>query len=656
MRFSDILMAGHEENTKHAINKTLANYQTPWKVIHEALQNSLDAIYETTNSEGYISITLNIKDQSVSIRDDGVGFPHGEEGRRLLGLHGSSKSDPRLSGSLGYGIKAIICSTAYFRLASNRDSHKCTFEIREGHDLDQAEFDESYEKTGGESVDGSDLYYTFPNREVTDFLNELYDSTPGIHVLNRHEHTVQYVSTQDNHTELLKTLIKWYFRTQSYAANIDRLIHDEDSDIPKVNISLKIVGENLKDESGLSQVILDVVRLNDGVLETEFENKHWDIEEFFLDGNGHTKSGLPFNIETAIEFPVPETHQLKSDQVIALKFNNEEDYSKLIRYPNGKLVTDDRDEDYYDGKIFNALKGIYVVIGRKRYLDHLLFPAMPQRQSVFARSVPTQDTISLEPQVVWEKSRSEYTVVFYANVNDELNLGKLQIFFRRRLKWLTEFYTDAFKAHFRRMSSQVAPKELTGEDDLPVPEEEEPQKDFVDRERIFPAGAKRSLIVEPIYENELIALFFDLLGRGDIDGYQFYGLSGYSRYDGKAEIKLPGSDQFKSSINQDSKLWTIEFKVYLSRLVDELTNNKKRAIQLPVAIVWEIDDITKYEQDFKVVDWDVYPDISGFEYPPDRKVPAVQKILAVRQESRWIPIQILELKEVIRKIMDQEEY
>jgi anti-sigma regulatory factor (Ser/Thr protein kinase) len=653
-------MAGQEENTRNAVETAKENYQVPWRVIHEALQNSLDAIYEN-GEDGKITVTLDISDQRAEVRDDGVGFPHGEDGIRLLGLHGTNKGeDTRQGGNLGYGIKTVICSTERFKLESVREGKEWGFVVENGMDIANSTFTEIEESSVDNAEPGTSVSYSFPNDEVTKALNEIYESTPGVQRLNKFDSTVKYISSKNDYPDILRSLFEWYFRTKTYAANIDRLLKGDDSNVPKVDITFKIKVSDDDEVDNLNEDIDDIIRLNDGSISVEFENKYWDIENLFLRSDGSSKSGLPFSIVNDVNLPIPETQELKFEQVVVFKFTDEEEYKQLIRYPSGKYAgeVDDRDSDYYKNKLFNVLEGVYIVVGRKRYLDMMLFPDNPDRKTTFARGIPTQDHLTLESGQ-WGSSRSETTVVVGLYVSDTLNLGKLQLSYRRRIKWLREYYTDTFKAHIRRISSQVASKQITEEDDLNLPDDEEENTDFVDREKIFDSGGPdRSIIVKPHYENELIALFFDLLGSQEIDGYQFYGLSGRARFDGKTEVKLPTRDYFRSSISQDSKLWNIEFKVRLSVLANDLENvkSRKRASQLQLAVVWEIDseNISK-QTDFGVVDIQNFDSVSGMSFPSSKILKGVEKVLAVRVEERWIPIQILEMRSVVSSMKEESE-
>jgi len=655
--FSEILMSKQKKNTEHAVKTAKDNYQTPWIVIHESLQNSLDAIYESGET-GNITIILDADDQSVKIRDDGVGFPHGDDGLRLLGLHGTNKDgDTRQGGNLGYGIKTVICSTSVFRLQSVRDGSLWGFEIEDGHNINNSSFYEFSDKPSEKAESGTSAEYSFPNHEVSEAINEIYESTPGIQKLNNYDSTVQHISEKDNYVDILKSLFEWYFRTKTYAANIDRLINGEQSNVPKVDISFKIKAESKEGREEINEDVDDVVRLNNSTISVDFENKYWDVEDIFLKSNEDHKAGLPFTLVNDVNIPIPDTLELKSEQVLIFKFTSEEEYDNLVKYPSGKYAgeVDGRGEGYYDGKLFHVMEGFYMVIGRKRYLDMMMFPNNPERKTTFARGIPTQDYITMESGK-WGSSRSESTVAAGIHVSDKLNLGKLQLSYRKRVNWIREFYTDAFKAHFKRISSQVARKEVTEEEDLNLPGDGDESTEYVDRPTIFePGHPERGVIVEPKYENELIALFFDLVGRGFIDGYQFYGLSGSTRHDGKTEIKKPTRDYFRSSITQDSKLCDVEFKTKLSKLANELENrtSRKRASQLQLAIVWEIDEENiSNEHDYKVVQVDNFGSLSGMDFPDDKVLSNVENILGVRVEQRFLPIQVLEVKSVVSSIVE----
>ena len=105
------------QNIRKLLQKTVDTYPLEWKVVHEILQNAKDAI-QKRGEAGRIDITLDVSSQSVSVTDNGRGFPFDLD---LLGIGGTDKdeeSDWRINGNQGVGIKAVIFSTSSFKLNS----------------------------------------------------------------------------------------------------------------------------------------------------------------------------------------------------------------------------------------------------------------------------------------------------------------------------------------------------------------------------------------------------------------------------------------------------------------------------------------------------------------------------------------------------------
>ena len=102
-------------NLRKLAARTVETYPTAWKVVHETLQNAKDAIRRSQQS-GTIKILLDLHNQSVTITDNGTGFPRSDE---LLGFGGTDKdNDPDwgINGRQGVGLKAVILSTDRFSI------------------------------------------------------------------------------------------------------------------------------------------------------------------------------------------------------------------------------------------------------------------------------------------------------------------------------------------------------------------------------------------------------------------------------------------------------------------------------------------------------------------------------------------------------------
>ena len=89
--------------------------------------------------------------------------------------------------------------------------------------------------------------------------------------------------------------------------------------------------------------------------------------------------------------------------------------------------------------------------------------------------------------------------------------------------------------------------------------------------------------------------------------------------------------------------------------VSESSSSPKRASQLQLAIVWKADDENfSNTNDFRLLRLEDYGNVSGTEFPEQKRLPGVEQVLAVLIEGRWIPIQILELFEIVNQIKGRD--
>ncbi len=115
-----------------------------------------------------------------------------------------------------------------------------------------------------------------------------------------------------------------------------------------------------------------------------------------------------------------------------------------------------------------------------------------------------------------------------------------------------------------------------------------------------------SLLAAPQNESEVIGLFFELLGRGELPGYRIYGVFHNATYDGIFGYRLekghpralydresnplglpPSAFNRQGAVEHPPHM--MEFKVCLDSLVEELSDSRspKRFESLALVIVWE---------------------------------------------------------------------
>ena len=500
-------------NVRKLIQKTVDTYPLAWKVVHEALQNAKDAIQKTGRA-GTISITMDVASKTVSVKDDGCGFPYDLD---LLGIGGTDKDavdDWRIGGNQGVGIKAVLFSTSTFKLDAVSEGKRWQawvdgakdYLLGEPCSLQVAEPVDTPDKSG------TTVEYSFPDDSITQFLNNVITE----HYPHVHEHLGR------DELERLKLAFEFYLRSYSYAGDVNRLL-EADGIVP-IRISLTIVGDVPTDllESPLGEILRA-----QGKFEVAFDCRHWDVEEAV----GRTRAGVPK--PTLLDMPLPEGGHIGqySDRYLYVgKFKSPEEFASLLRNPHLRTAIDVKQ---YEG-LFEQLLGLYVVIGaRPALLKYLL--GQP-RQFVAAEGIPSAHVLA-GPSRGGEASYVSNNMHVIFNVNAPLNYGKQTIANPWLVGQISKFFNDAVRATLKNVAVHIVGFQggSTTADDIESGLDVE--IDILGRTDL--AEGLLAFKKEPHDENAVIAIFNELIGKGYLRGYYTYSLHQKARYDGRAILMLP---------------------------------------------------------------------------------------------------------------------
>ncbi|MEM2146775.1 MAG: hypothetical protein QW279_15535, partial [Candidatus Jordarchaeaceae archaeon] len=152
-----------------------------------------------------------------------------------------------------------------------------------------------------------------------------------------------------------------------------------------------------------------------------------------------------------------------------------------------------------------------------------------------------------------------------------------------------------------------------------------------------------SLKKVPTEEMEVVALFFELVGRGYLPEYETWCISSREIFDCKMVIRYPGVTFLEPRSDRD--LSNTEFKVYLSDLIDDFDSGRKVIEGLNLIIIWEDDLDRQYPRGH------IYYEVINIEDSKslrDYRLSYVEKCLLDRRSGIEIPI--LELKRVIEEL------
>lgn len=606
----DILTDGQTDLYKVAIKNAVETYPLEWRVIFETIQNSIDAIDKKDDiEEGEIDIIFNLDENSVTVKDNGIGFPLKKD---LFFLNGGTKTnDNKTKGKIGVGLKVTIFSSNHFYVRS-------VYKETDGKNkLWTAEIDDAFKYKDKKVVNaittelqdtkeftGTVMTYSFPDDSILEFIKNA-SSNMRLKISDKIERTMD---------GKFKILLQNFLRTNGYIADTLNLIKEKNSKIININIQILYT----KIPIGLEEDLTAVFKQSNGKIEFSVENKYWDIEEII---NKQTGKNKPTVINHKIYQNPKQFGKFNPDTNVWIKrFTDKNEIKELLSK---------KDADKYDN-LLKRINGIYIALGSIDNMKKFYFETPYQFISIngipsdHLLPKPTSATIYSNP------------LVCIIDVNSSFNYGKLQTTDRILIHNCGTFYLDLYKHCIRRIGESILGSDFG--DDTSASSVEK-STDIITLDNL---NVVSSLEKEPTDEIALIALFFDLLGKGIIKDYKFYSLHSKQKYDAKAMIKT-GNMSLIPIPNYDSDLRNVEFKLRLSQLIDDLENKDKVLKDITLMIVWEND----------VIDSEVY-DIIDLDDSKDRTSGffGVKKCLMNRLDG--VERQIFIMKDFINDLASQK--
>lgn len=649
---------------KHAINK----YDNSWIVIHEAVQNSIDAIDENPDIDsGNIKITFDLDLNQVKIQDNGIGFPH--DPKYFIPNLGTKSQQRHTKGYAGIGLKAVVFSSMYFQVESIRSERKWGITIEKATDFLNG-IDINYElaqdtdeiKSG--KPNGTICQYKFPessNGEVIEeFFCEIYEEYMASYLddefaLKENSNLPPYIllSKKERQLRLLfERAVELHFRRNSYAACIDRLLgvkYPDDKLLQKpIQIGLTL---NQPQKQGTMPLIKKIFQQSgDRVLSFEFPVKLWSLKEAILRGSedltpaAMRKARLPHLVDGAIDGSQLGDPGLRQNSMYELCVMIDPDLSdEEARYaPLRALLGVRPDRDMTRGvkellpilekRLFPHVLGIYVGIGNTE-LNERFSGSRHGRQRIFARGNPTAHDLSFS-----STSSTWYNAVidFAIDVNAPCEDGKKHLINTHLIKACKDFYRLAYNTTLENMAQKFLKATRGGrrQEDLPNLAEL-PSIEISDV----------SVVREPLDENTLIALFYQILALKKWK-LPTFGLSQSAIYDGY--FAYPTEVDTVKSTND---LHRLEFKMRVSDLIDEFESpesNTKQYNETDLAVVW-IADIPQNRQHWQITG--IPPSLERNLQERECKI-TISSVLFDNSVSGHDGVPIIILKDLIDELQD----
>ncbi len=577
---------------KNLLRNTIETYPPEWRLVQEPLQNAIDSFLDDKGSPiemkgetPKVTLELFIGSNVVRITDNGRGIPlEGFKNFLILGngTKGSiSESDFKkmLKGSQGVGIKSTVFTSKRFIVDTVSDGvgwslnldNYCDYKSRNFSGIVQAPSTVQTMKHSGTSIT-----IQLDNYSVWNFITDRVDDffkTIGVNDEDITENEILVDAKPMNHFDLRRILLR-YFKKDSYVGCVTRRV-SSDTKLPDVEFELRIICDFLQCDQD-QYVIPGVKKLEAGeTYSIEDEVGYLDYSAEINKLNQKQRPKVISDYRDLLEIgSVSETltvfYQCLSKQdVIALCGNlrkrKESDPPSVHNY-----ILD----DFKMNKHKTALERVNGAI--------LFIAPRPFLKNPFAhRSMIGLSVNGLPTDITLDISGGELgyvpSVHLILDVDETLGYGKRNLHPRSK-----GIYNDLAKTlwiNLRKLSKLIVGTTDSDTDKSITGIRFQPE---VENSKILDSAKKAHYyritgrITEPETEEDLIAAYFHMVGKGYLKGYRWMRLNDSTIYDGYAQLP-EGSNPFN-----------IEFKYDSKSLCERDSSGDQMFRDITIAIVWKL--------------------------------------------------------------------
>jgi hypothetical protein len=614
----------------HQLKQTIQAYSPAQIVIGEALQNAIDAIIESGGGNHLIELEINFDDRTIYVRDDGVGFPNETS---LLFLGGSRKrgGGKKLLGMIGVGIKVVLFKSECFIIRSRTDDGAYKLKIDDAYRFSDG-VEAKIEAPDSFPVDesplrsnGTELMYRFPQNTLEDpinmFLQDLIDRCLPRGVNEDFGKALEYAVKQKVFPTRFAALFASFIRRFTYGGDILNRLGGK-TELKDTSIHVKVKCSNPSEQLG---GIIGIPELFDNKTTFDFNLKpiYLLVEDVVSWVPPHAKPGL-FQ-EQLGRGGRDLSRTFRGFDILV--YADQADYEKLITNEKGELP--DNIEEYKE-KLFPRVNGIILTIGRIPHLEEFLPGG--SRRVLSANGVVTSHDLDLT-----RGRNQEYVRCFdlVIDLDATLNYGKTQITDLHLVNRARRFINDAYATVIQRAVGNWVGR---------IAVDDEIVSDvFLGRQNL---GLSNYILQKvPTDENDVIALFFELAGRGYFPDYRVFGLSQKDRYDARAIIKRTGDTSVPPVPSDERQLLIVEFKVIAASVIQDMDRGEKDAKDMHLIIAWDEGQSSLPRFGFA--------DITHSKYHPKRTFARVQRYLEDTRSGAQV--QVLLLKPIVQEILNESK-
>lgn len=588
-----------DEFVKHIIQNTIETYSGQWRLVHEAIQNAHDAIQLNEKiDKGLIEIDLHLGTNKVVVKDNGIGISK-EKFNHLFLLGGGDKdlfhAEKILKGSQGVGIKATLFTSKTFKVQTTNDGISWDIELKDSYKFIEDGFDgdvptPKFKKT--DYASGTTIEYSLEDYSIEQFLNEIIEE--NFYEIYADEKEKEEAEQKNLTIGNVQEILEIYFRTKTYIGCLQALLDINPKLKPiEVTLNIHLDAKSIKKhkETSVTKAPLFSEEKNLGkTFASKFDGKYYDLEERHTELK-KKKLGVDRwydNFETII------TNKPKEERraILVQKFDKNQAKRLLYRTKRDKNNNITLEENptliNRHSNVLNILNGIYLIVSKKKYLTQHFGIAPKQLLSV--NGLPTNIVLN-PPRGALAYLNNVHILI---DVDTKLGYGKRNIS-GRRMGIINNFFIDVWSMLRKVTPSIVGFQEEKSGADANAWNKEKEYDDFRNKDNIM-QRFNYYFKTTPYEEQEVIALFFELLGRKKITGYFPFRVGINSIYDGLFYINENGKESIPASFPH-RHLKVVEFKHKLSFLIRNFKEQDKYLEDIDLVVCWENDcgdDETEY--------------------------------------------------------------
>lgn len=572
-----------EEASKRIVYNILKSYTGYYDVFSESLQNALDAVQLRQRREGgsyvpKIWVTIDIPGSLVRVVDNGVGMNE-REFKYCLRPSVSFKKQTDLRGHKGVGATFMAYGFSFIRLQSKQAGVSLAAVLRQGRQW----------------ADDSSGTIPRPKFEAADFdVPELSSETSGscVEILvgqaaGERPKDLSWLGAQTaeqwyNVLRIKTPLGGVYLSSVKFTPRIHLKVRSSDKvetsletsraeyfyphEIPDLKVaSLKDVTTALSAIPGDSNT--KFMKLASEYKRLDCIYEIWDKEQLLAEDS-------------------PFASALDDEQKLLVERHSVIVYACFLR--SAKMWT-----ELNDG-IFGLRRGLRIIHGGLQLASDFM----------------TQGDLSIIPltSTIGYQANS-HVVVHFTDGNPDMG----RKVFQPELKDLAEDLAVRSVTTFKRFLQHLKPD--TGAQTI-APDKElhiwkRAQEDHRDRASLAFAhdGIRLALVSTPQQEQDVVALFHELIGAKVLKGFRFFGTSQSDRYDSLFFMDYGESDDvlFQASSNRlgvnrgfslpyQTQPMVLEYKFTFDSLVDDFEKEEKFAKQVDLVVCWTAG--TRYKSKF----------------------------------------------------------